>query len=386
MKAKNNSQFSILNSQFLAFVRKEFYHIFRDMRTVLILLLMPVIQMLLFGFALTTEVQDTRMAVFDPSKDAATEQIIRQLDANKYFTMVEDLHNPDDIQRVFRDGTASLVVVFSENFNENLLHTGEASVQLIADATDPNQARAFAGYAQSIISQWIMDNRQLTMNQANNYQLPTINSQIRMLYNPQMKGAYNFVPGVMGLILMLICAMMTSISIVREKERGTMEVLLASPMKPFYIILSKITPYLALAIADLTIILLLSVFVLDVPIAGSLALLLLLTFLFILSALSIGLFISNVVSTQIAAILISGLGLMMPTMLLSGLIFPIESMPTILQWISAVLPVRWFIEAVRKVMIQGVDIEFIAKELIILSVMIAVLIFMSLKTFKARLQ
>jgi len=173
---------------------------------------------------------------------------------------------------------------------------------------------------------------------------------------------------------------------VREKERGTMEVLLASPMKPFYIILSKITPYLVLAIADLTIILLLSVFVLDVPIAGSLALLLLLTFLFILSALSIGLFISNVVSTQIAAILISGLGLMMPTMLLSGLIFPIESMPTILQWISAVLPVRWFIEAVRKVMIQGVDIEFIAKELIILSVMIAVLIFMSLKTFKARLQ
>ncbi|GAB6394400.1 MAG: ABC transporter permease [Bacteroidales bacterium] len=345
----------------------------------MILLLMPIVQMLLFGFALTTEVKNTQMAVFDPSKDISTERIIRQLDANNYFTLVEELHSPDDIQRVFREGRASLVIVFGEHFHDNMLHTGEGAVQLIADASDPNQARSFTNYAASIIAAYGQG-----MSEAN---IPfRIVPEVRMLYNPQMKGAYNFVPGVMGLILMLICAMMTSISIVREKESGTMEVLLASPMRPVFIILSKLTPYFALAIVDLCLILLMSVFVLGVPVSGSLALLVATALLFILAALSTGLFISNIVDTQVAAILISGLGLMMPTMLLSGLAFPIESMPRLLQWLSAALPARWFIDAVRKVMIQGVDATFVAKELAILAGMIALLIFLSVRTFKTKLQ
>jgi ABC-2 type transport system permease protein len=275
----------------------------------MILFMMPIMQMLLFGFALTTEVKNTKMAVYDPSKDISTERIIRELDANEYFTLVKYLNSSDEIQKVMQEGKASLVVVFSENFHDNMLHTDEGAVQLIADATDPNQARAFTGYATGIIQ----DYRQELMRDA---KIPLqILPEVRMLYNPQMKGAYNFVPGVMGLILMLICAMMTSISIVREKERGTMEVLLASPMKPIYIILSKVTPYFALAIADLAVILLMSVFVLDVPVAGSLFLLVSMALLFILAALSIGLFISNAVSSQVTAMLISGMGLMLPTIM-----------------------------------------------------------------------
>jgi ABC-2 type transport system permease protein len=346
--------------QFLSFVRKEFYHIFRDKRTVLILLVMPVIQIILFGFAITTEVKNARVAIFDPSKDVSTRQIIDRLQASEYFTLVEELHNPDEIQRIFKAGKASLVIVF-----------GEASVQLIADATDPNQATMLAYYASNIIN--------------NEKSQPVINCQLKMLYNPQMKGAYNFVPGVMGLILMLICAMMTSISIVREKETGTMEILLASPVKPLSIILAKMTPYFTLSIVNLITILLLSVFVLNVPVAGNLLLLIMISLLFILTALALGLLISNVVNTQVAAMLISGMGLMMPTMLLSGLMFPIENMPAILQWFSAILPVRWYIEAVRKVMIQGVDAVYIIKELLILTGMALFLLTVSLKRFNIRL-
>jgi ABC-2 type transport system permease protein len=369
--------------QFLSFVQKEFHHIFRDKRTILILLVMPIIQIILFGFAITTEVKNIRMAVFDSSKDVSTQQIIARLQASEYFTLAKTLHNPDEIQRVFQEGEASLVIVFGDEFHSHLLHTGEAAIQLVADATDPNQAIIFTNYAKNIINQWIMENGQ---QRVNNAQIPFINCQLKMLYNPQMKGAYNFVPGVMGLILMLICAMMTSISIVREKERGTMEVLLASPIKPIYIIVAKVTPYFTLSIVNLATILLLSVFVLDVPIAGNLFMLVFISLLFILAALSLGLLISNVVNTQVAAMLISGMGLMMPTMLLSGMMFPVESMPNILQWISVILPVRWYIDAVRKLMIQGVDVIFIAKEFIILLAMTLLLLIISLKKFNRRIK
>lgn len=207
-----------------------------------------------------------------------------------------------------------------------------------------------------------------------------------MLYNPQMKSAYNFVPGVMGLILMMICAMMTSISIVREKETGTMEVLLVSPVKPLFIILAKAVPYFVLSFVNLITILLLSVYVLHVPVAGSLFWLVVVSLLFIFVSLALGLLISTVTHTQVAAMLVSGLMLMMPTMLLSGMIFPVESMPVILQSISTVIPARWYIQAVRKLMIEGVDISLVLTEIGILAVMAVLLITVSFKKFKNRLE
>lgn len=368
-----------INSQFSIFIKKEFFHIFRDKRTILILLVMPVIQIILFGFAITTEVKNTKMAIFDLSKDFSTRTITEHFRASNYFSIVQTIQNPDEIEDLLKKGEVSLVLIFSEQFEKNLIHIGEASIQLLADASEPNQASTLTGYATNIIlryQQELMNSRQIP------YQ---INTEVRMLYNSQMKSAYNFVPGVMGLILMLICAMMTSISIVREKEMGTMEVLLASPVKPIYIILAKAVPYFILSVINLSTILLLSVFVLKVPIAGNLFLLSMVSFIFIMVALALGLLISTVVNSQVAAMLISGMAMMLPVMLLSGMIFPIESMPKFFQWFSAIVPARWYIAAVKKIMIQGVDVIYVVKEILILSFMAVFLIAVSLKKFKIRL-
>ncbi len=345
----------------------------------LILLVMPIIQIILFGFALTNEIKNAPIAVLDLSKDAATRRIIDRFDASEYFSVVKEISSPTEIDDAFKEGAVNMVMVFGSEFQNSLLHTGDASVQLIADATDPNQATMTTNYASSILAAYQQE-------LLREYNIPMqITPQLKMLYNPHMKSAYNFVPGVMGLILMLICAMMTSISIVREKEVGTMEVLLVSPIKPIYIILAKAVPYFTLSFVNLVTILLLSVFVLGVPVAGSLVLLTLVSLLIILVALSLGLLISNMVNNQVSAMLVSGLGLMMPTMVLSGMIFPIESMPKLLQWISAIVPARWYIDAVKKLMIQGVDGIFVLKNFIILLCMAFVLIFISLKRFKTRI-
>jgi ABC-2 type transport system permease protein len=365
--------------QFLTFVKKEFYHIIRDRRTILILLVMPIVQIILFGFAITTEVKNTQVAVFDPSRDVVTRQIKEKFQASPYFTIAEELTHPDQINDVFKYGKIGLVMVFSENFAENMLRTGNAAIQLIADGTEPNQATTLVQYASGILGSYQQD---LMLQHNVPFQ---ILPEVKMLYNPQLKSAYNFVPGVMGMVLILICAMMTSIAIVREKETGTMEVLLSSPLKPIYIILAKAVPYLTLSIFNLATILLLAVFAFGVPISGNLFWLVMISLLFIFLALSLGLLISTVVSTQAAAMLISGMGLIMPIMLLSGMVFPVESMPEILQRISIIVPARWYIEAVKKLMIQGVEIQFVVKEFLILFAMAMGFILVSLKNFKPRL-
>lgn len=340
----------------------------------MILLGMPVLQIILFGFAITTELNHSRVAVLDPSKDAVTTRITERIDENRYFSVVKELSSASDIETVFRHDEADIVVAFTPDFDANL-STGEAGIQLVVDATDPNTGNMMVGYVQGIVGQALQSGTQSS---------PIV--QTHLLFNPQMKSAYNFVPGVMGLILMLICAMMTSISIVREKETGTMEVLLVSPIRPIFIILAKAVPYLVLSCVNLATILLLSVYVLHVPVEGSLWTLSFLSLLLIAVALSLGLLISCVVQNQVAAMIVSGMGLMMPVMLLSGMIFPIESMPAVLQWISNIIPARWYIQAVKKVMIEGLGMAAVWHEALILSGMAALLIGLSLKKFKERLE
>ena len=365
--------------QFIAFVRKEFFHIFRDRRTMLILLGMPVVQIILFGFAISTEVKNVRVAVLDPNNDVMTRRIVDRIDASEYFTVNRLLHSPQEVETAFREGDIDLAIVFGTRFIDRL-YAGDAEIQLITDATDPNMATTQVNYATGIIAAV-----QLEMMPAG-IATPTIVPNVKLLYNPQMKSTYNFVPGVMGLILMLICAMMTSISIVREKETGTMEILLVSPVRPLFVILSKAVPYFVLSFINLVTILLLSVYVLHVPVAGSLFWLIFVSLLFIFVSLALGLLISSVTRTQVAAMLASGLILMMPTMILSGMIFPIESMPLVLQVVSDVLPARWYIQAVRKSMIEGVDVVHVVKEILILAFMAIVLITISFKKFKNRLE
>lgn len=366
--------------QLLSFIRKEFYHILRDKTTMMILLLMPIIQIILFGFALTTEVKDTQIAVLAPTNDEASSRIIDKLNASAYFDVVTMIHNTDEIQPVFRDGKAKLVVVFEDHFGEKLRHNGTAHIQLLADATDPNAATSFTFYASNIITSY---QQELMGESKKPYQ---ITPEVKMLFNPQMKSSFNFVPGVLGMIMLLICAMMTSIAIVREKEMGTMEILLVSPMKPIYIILSKITPYFVLSCVNFATIMLLSVFVLGVPIAGSFISLVAVSLLYIFVSLSFGLLVSTITNSQQAAMLVSGMGLMIPVMLLSGMMFPIENMPLPLQWLSCIVPARWYIAAVKAIMIEGLGITSVLKEIGVLCLMGAVLVSISLKKFKVRLE
>lgn len=380
---------------FISFIQKEFRHILRDKRTMLILLGMPIAQILLFGFAISTEVKNSRVAVLDPSGDVMTRRIVEQLDASQYFEVAHRVDRIEEVDRLFRRGDIALAVVFSPNFGSKLQHTGQARLQLIADGTEPNQAQMVAGYASQVVQSALTRNGSGAVNGGNSSVDSAsgaavgrgggVKTCIRYLFNPQSKSAFNFVPGVMGMILLLICAMMTSVSIVREKETGSMEVLLASPMPPLGIVLAKTVPYFVLSGVNLATILLLSKFVLGVPVQGSLALLLGISLLYILLSLSLGLFISNIVQSQMAAVLVSGMGLIMPTVILSGLMFPIDSMPEILQYISGIVPARWFISAVRKVMIEGVETLHVMKEICVLAGMTVALLTTSILTFRVRL-
>ncbi|HWH62379.1 MAG TPA: ABC transporter permease [Ginsengibacter sp.] len=365
--------------QFFSFVKKEFYHIFRDRRTMLILLGMPIAQIIIFGFALTNEVKNSKIAVLDNSKDIATTSVIHEINASRYFDIVKNLANYKNIDSEFKTGKIKMVIVFPENFNEDLQHFNKAQVQLIADASDPNVANTLTNYATQIIMNYqnrITDERKLPY---------TIHTEVRMLYNPQLKGAYSFVPGVMAMVLMLVCTMMTAITIVREKETGTMEVLLVSPVQPLKIIIAKAIPYLLLSMVNIMSILLLSVFVLDVPINGSLILLIAVSILFTLTSLALGLLISSATDSQQTAMFISLVGLFLPTVMLSGFMFPIENMPLPLRIVSNAVPAKWFYTIVKSVMIKGVGFSLIWKEVLVLTGMMFFFLVLSIKKFKIRL-
>jgi ABC-2 type transport system permease protein len=365
--------------QFLSFVRKEFYHIFRDKRTMFILLGMPVVQIIIFGFALTNEVKNSKIAVLDNSKDAATISIINEIEASRYFDVDKNLYSDDDIEQSFKEGKIKLAIVFPQHFNEDLQHFNKAQVQLVADASDPNVANTLTNYATAIIMDY---QDRVTYGRKLPY---TINTEMRMLYNPQLKGAYNFVPGVMAMVLMLVCTLMTAITVVREKEMGTMEILLASPIQPLKIIVAKAVPYLLLSMINIASILLLSVFVLGVPINGNLLLLIFESILFTLTCLAFGLLISSSTDSQQVAMFISLTGMFLPTIMLSGFMFPIENMPLPLRIISNVVPAKWYYLIVKDVMIKGVGIGPILKETLILTGMMLTLLFLAIKKFKIRL-
>ena len=346
--------------QFISFVIKEAKHILRDKRTMLILFGMPVVMMLIFGFAITNDVKNVRTVVVTSQMDHATQSAIDHLAASEYFTLTATVPTPKNAELMIRSQKADLAIVFSKD------HT----IQFIVDGSDPNMAQQWTAYAQQTIA-------------VANSTLSALHSQL--LYNPRMKSAYNFVPAIMGMLLLLICAMMTSVSIVREKERGTMEVLLVSPVRPLMIIVAKVIPYLLLALVILAVILLMSATVLDVPLQGGLGWILVVSLIYILLALSLGLLISNIAQTQFVALLVSAMVLLLPTVMLSGMLFPMESMPTVLQWISAVIPPRYYIQAMRKLMIMGVGISEVWHEVVVLIGMTALLLVVSLKKFKTRL-
>jgi len=363
---------------FLAFIKKEFKHIFRDRRTLLILFGMPVIQVLLFGFAITTEIKDGKMAVLDLAKNTVSQQYISKITSSGYFILQENLENYGQIEKSFRKGTIKIALVIPAGFARDLGTKKSSVVQVIADASDPNMANMLTGYLSGITNSFAIENGLI--------QKIPITIKSKMLYNPENKSVFMFVPGVMTIILMLVSAMMTSITVAREKEIGTMEILLVSPLKPGIIIIGKVLPYLVLSFFNAFTILTLGFLVFGMPMEGSRILLFLEILLFIISSLSLGILISTAAQTQQTAMMISLMGLMLPTILLSGFIFPIESMPEILQILSNVIPAKWFIIIIKSIMLKGVGIEVIWKETVILIGTSLFFIVMSIKKFKTRLE
>lgn len=363
------------------FVIKEFFHIFRDVRTMIILFGMPVVQILLFGFALTNEIKNARIAVLDHSKDVVTTEIISRITSSDYFLLEENLEHEGQIEERFRMGKIKQVIVFEEKFSERLVREQKAGIHIIGDASDPNTANLLANYTRAIIQDYQAD----IMLMGAGKELMII-PESQLLFNPELKSVYMFVPGIITVLLMLVCAMMTSISIAREKELGTMEVLLVSPLKPFQIIAGKVTPYVLLSIINAITILALGYFVFGVPIRGNILLLMAEAILFIIMALSLGILISTISKNQQVALMISLAGLMLPTILLSGFIFPVENMPVILQWLSNIIPTKWFIIIIKNIMLKGTGIQYIWKETLIILFMLIIFIGLSVKNFKVRLE
>ena len=364
-----------MRHNFISFVKKESLHILRDKRTMLIVMLIPVVLMILFGFAISTEVNNVNVAVVAPNRTDSVSDAVDRLAHNNYFTF-KGYIAADDIDTLLRRGDVGAVVLFDSDYDRlaaNLAAGIESrpAIQLIVDASNVNTASSATAYLQSIL-------------------LGTATAQsmfeTRMLFNPQMKSAYNFVPGIMGLIFILVCAMMTSVSIVREKEMGSMEVLLVSPVRPVKIILAKMIPYFAISCIVLIMILLLARYLLDVPMSGGVWGIFSLSLLYLLLSLSLGLLVSTIARTQMAALLVSAMVMMMPILMLSGMLFPIENLPKFFQVVSNIVPARWYIDAVRKMMIQGMPIVAVWKNCVILLSMTVVLLGVSLKKFNDKLE
>ncbi|CAL1517495.1 ABC transporter permease [Chitinophaga sp. MM2321] len=365
--------------QFLVFVRKEFYHIFRDKRTLLILFGMPVVQIILFGFAITNEIRGAKIAVLDQSHDYYSRRLTDKLVASGYFEIAQYLQSNSQIEAAFKEGDIKMVVVIPAKFGQAFFHQRKAPLQLLADAGDPNTATTLLNYATAIIGSYQQElNQQL--------ELPlTIDTTVRMLYNPALKSVFMFVPGVMTLILLLVSAMMTSITITREKELGTMEILLVSPLPPPVIIIGKVMPYILLAFINALIILAMGVWIFGMPVKGSLVLLLAECVLFVLTALSLGILISTVTDTQQTAMMASMMGLLMPTVLLSGFIFPLESMPRPLQLLANIMPAKWFIIILKDIMLKGAGLRDVWLQTTVLAGMTVFFLGVSIKNFKIRL-
>lgn len=376
------------SARFLSFVKKEFLHILRDTRTLMVLLVMPVVMIVLFGFALSTELKSVKVGVFTPTDDIFTRKLIDRIGESEYFTIVFDAPDKEALDAAFLNNTIEVGMIFQDNFYSTISHDGRASVQILLDGTNMNIAQMAQFYLRNIIGtsvqelaqEVVMADPELSLN------LPVeIKPTTSMLYNPQMKSSFNFVPGVMGMILTLVCSMMTSVSIVREKERGTMEVLLVSPVKPFLVILAKTIPYFVISALNLATTILLAIYLLQVPVSGSMLWVVMISLLYIMVSLSLGILVSTLVSTQQEAILISAMVFLMPTLLLSGMLFPIESMPVILQYVSYIIPARWYIDAMKALMIQGVSVKYCLDLVAILFAFLVSITSLSVYKYKDRL-
>ena len=360
---------------FRAFVKKETLHILRDTRTLFILFGMPIALVLIFGYTVTNEFRDASIAIVDEARDDLSRSLIEHLTASGHFRLIDLPPHVDALEARFKTGEVKLGLIIPARFEARFFRNESVALQLIADATEPNYATTLTHYASGMLRSFQQVQRP---QEVRPFQIEV---ETRMFYNPKLIGAYTFIPGVVALILMLICAMMTSLTIAREKESGTMDLLLVSPLPPFMIILGKVMPYVVLSFINALVVFAMGSFIFAVPIHGSLLLLLVLCLLYLMVALALGVLISTQTDTQQAAMMTSMFTLLMPTMLLSGFIFPIASMPKVLQYISTIIPAKYFIIIEKAIMLKGAGFETIVGPSLILLLMMVVLLLAAWKKF-----
>ena len=364
---------------FLAFVKKESKHILRDYRTMMVLFIMPVAQILIFGFVISTEIHDARIGVLNKANDHASHSLVQRLVSSGYFKVYDNFKNEKEVDRAFRRGDIQMTLVIEPGFGNNLKKPDGAKVQLLADASDANTAQMLVNYSKGIIAGFAMEQMQ-------NPVAPILITEVRMFYNPLLKGVYMSIPGTMAMVLILISAMMTSISITREKELGSLEVLLISPLKPYQIILGKVTPYVLLSMVNAISIMALGIIVFKIPVLGSWFWLFVINLLYILLSLALGILISTLAKSQMVAMLVSFFGLLLPTILLSGFIFPIENMIWPMQWLSRLVPPRYYVQAVKTVMLKGGGLQFMWTDLLTMIGFLVLFLTLSIRNFKIRLE
>lgn len=340
-------------------IKKEALHIVRDKRTLLVVLVMPIVLLILFGYAISMEVNNVRVAVVTGKHNDLTRNAIERIRVNQYTTFAGEIPH-SEIDRTLRSGKADIVAVMVSG-------NGRLRVQIVADASNTVTAKTASAYVEGIIA-----------GSGVNY-APVL----RTLYNPQLKSSYNFVPGILGMIFILICAIMTSVSIVSEKETGTMNLLLVSPVRPGVVILGKLVPYFLLSCILLALMLALSYALLDLPYYGNILNITGVTVIYIILALSIGLLVSSIVKTQLAALIVSAMMFMIPVITLSGMIFPIDNMPEVLQWLSCIVPARWYISAMRKLMIQGLPLRLVMTDTAILGGYMLTILALAISKFRS---
>jgi ABC-2 type transport system permease protein len=360
-------------------LRKEIYHILRDRRTLAVIILLPVVQVILFGYAIRTDVDHVRLAIVDPTPDAATIALRARFEGGGVFETVALTRHTSDLEQLFQRGTVQQALVFEPGFADRLGRGLPAGVLLISDATEPNTGSAIQSYASAVIQAYESELQARTTG-------VRIVPEFRLRFNPTRESSNLFVPGLMAMVLTIISALMTAISLTREKETGTMEALLVSPLHPQQIIIGKVTPYLGIGFVSVLAVIIEARLIFGVPLRGSLLLLLAEGLLFILVSLSLGMLISSRTSSQRVAMMGALIGTMLPTLMLSGFVFPIESMPTVLQWVSNIVPAKWFVLIARSIMLKGVGLSYVWRETLILLAMATVLLALSTRSFRVRLE
>jgi ABC-2 type transport system permease protein len=356
----------------IIFIRKEVLHILRDPKSLMIMVLLPLVEILLFGFVLRYEIENTNLAVYDMAKEYRSEQLVHRLEAGKRFK-VQMVDSMSEGEELMMTGKVKAILRITNDFDKKTLQGEEPVLQLLLDASDPNTATTIETYLNAVLMDFFNAGSKIASP-------PLLKVEPLLYYNPLLKS----VPGLIGVILMLICALMTSISLTREKETGTLKVLLISPLKPIQIIIGKVIPYLLVSFLNIGIILTLAFTVFKMPMAGSLLLLILVSLLYCITALALGFLISTKAQSQQVAMMISLAGLMLPTTLLSGMIYPIKNMPMWLQGITYVMPARWFVNILKHIMLKGSPLSVFLPDIGVLMLMTMVIIAVSLKNFKVR--